>query len=51
MQKYNLALEDHISTQEVWIQHTVNIDSLDYDEAWVGKVISKGLKRNQNIKC
>ena len=39
------------SRSDEWISYTMNVETLDYgNEAWVGKAISNGKRRHQNIK-
>ncbi|KAL6091756.1 hypothetical protein STEG23_038198 [Scotinomys teguina] len=35
---------------EEWIQDTINIESHNYDDDCVEELISKGLKKNQNVR-
>ena len=34
-----------------WIPVTISIGSHDHDDMWIGKVISRYLRKNQNVKC
>ena len=35
---------------EGWMQDTVNFESHDDDHAWIGEVMSRGLRKNWNVK-
>ena len=36
---------------EKWIQDTINIESHNCEDSWIGEVISRVLKKNRNVKC
>ena len=35
---------------EEWIQDTTNVESYDHNNKWIGEVIFRSLKKNQNVK-
>ena len=39
-------LKARSSPLDEWISGTINTESHDHDDAWIGEVISKGLKKN-----
>ena len=34
-----------------WIWDTINIEFHEDDDAWIGEVISRGLRKNWNVQC
>ena len=40
------------ATIDEWILHIRNVETFNHStEAWVGEVISNGMRKNQNAKC
>lgn len=50
IQKHNWALKDQISTIVERTQHTVVIETLNHDDAWIGEVVSKGLRKKSKYQ-
>ena len=36
---------------EEWIQDTINIESHDHDDVWIGKAMPRDLKKSGHVKC
>ena len=44
-------LEARSAPLEEWILDAVNIESHEHNDPWIREVISRGLKKNWNVKC
>ena len=46
-------LKARLAPIEEWIRVTLSIESHNHNDngAWLGEVISRGLKKNQNARC
>ena len=36
---------------EEWVWDTIDIESRDHNDVWIGEVISRGLKKNRYVEC
>lgn len=46
-----MALKARTALIEKQIRNTADIGSHDYDNTWIGELISKNFKKNQIVKC